>query len=180
MTKAQALEIFKFMLKSGKGTIDYWNGTIAEQRAAIEMAINALEQSKDETIIYLECNDIAVQEFIKAMKKQPLQAIQPNSTQLIFEMMNREISEDCVSRQAVIDLINADWKYEGLELPVNELPSVTPARKSGLCWIERFDNESMWLECPHCHGDSIAAYNYCPNCGASFKKEKRGNENEIN
>jgi len=60
------------------------------------------------------------------------------------------------------------------------VPPVTPTRKSGLHWIERFDNESMWLECPHCHMDSIAAYNYCPNCGASFKEDKRGNSDGSN
>ena len=56
------------------------------------------------------------------------------------------------------------------------LPPVTPTRKSGLRWIERFDNEDKWLECPHCHKDSDNAYTYCPNCGASFKEEKRNNK----
>lgn len=141
MTKEKALEIFKFMLKSGKGTIDYWNGTIPEQRAAIEMAIKALEQKP---------------------------------------------SDDCVSRKELYNhcfdatIIGKSGKSitRGilLEDEIDGLPPVTPTRKSGLCWIERFDNESMWLECPHCHMDSIAAYNYCPNCGASFKEEKRGKE----
>lgn len=40
---------------------------------------------------------------------------------------------------------------------------------SGLHWIERFDNEDKWLECPYCHISSDNAYNYCPNCGACFK-----------
>lgn len=48
--------------------------------------------------------------------------------------------------------------------------------QSGLRWIERFDNEDKWLECPHCHTDSTEAYNYCPNCGADM----RGGENETN
>lgn len=47
-------------------------------------------------------------------------------------------------------------------------------RKSGLCWIERFDNEDKWLECPHCHKDSDNAYAYCPNCGADM----RGSNND--
>ena len=37
-------------------------------------------------------------------------------------------SEDAISRQAVLDLVNADWKYEGLEEPINSLPSVNPQK----------------------------------------------------
>lgn len=40
--------------------------------------------------------------------------------------------DDCISRQAVLDLINADWKYEGLEEPINSLPPVTPQPKMGI------------------------------------------------
>lgn len=47
--------------------------------------------------------------------------------------------------------------------------------QSGLRWIERFDNEDKWLECPHCHTDSTEAYNYCPNCGADMR-ESEGKE----
>lgn len=41
----------------------------------------------------------------------------------------QEPCEDCISRQAVLDLVNADWKYEGLETDVANLPSVTPMHK---------------------------------------------------
>lgn len=101
-------------------------------------------------------------------------------------------SDDCVSRQAVLDMaitIQTD-DYSGNKIldvvevedieDIRALPPVTPTRKSGLRWIERFDNEDKWLECPHCHKDSDNAYVYCPNCGASFKEEKRGNENGSN
>lgn len=33
---------------------------------------------------------------------------------------------DTIYRQAVLDLINADWKYEGLEIKINNLPSAQP------------------------------------------------------
>lgn len=129
MTKAQALEIFKFMLKSGKGTIDYWSGTIAEQRAAIEIAI-------------------------KALKQQP--------------------SDDCISRKAVIDLINADWKYEGLELSVNELPPVTPTRKVGKWeYTGSYEVEGL-LKCTICGHEidvSEGYYKFCPMCGAKMEGE---------
>ena len=38
--------------------------------------------------------------------------------------------EDCISRQAVLDLINADWKYEGLEIKINNLPSAQPEERA--------------------------------------------------
>lgn len=42
--------------------------------------------------------------------------------------------DDCISRQAVLDLVNADWKYEGLEEPINSLPPVSSSEKSNK-WI---------------------------------------------
>lgn len=45
--------------------------------------------------------------------------------------LEQEPCEDSVSRQAVLELINADWKHEVLELPVEELPPVTPTQR----WI---------------------------------------------
>lgn len=36
---------------------------------------------------------------------------------------------DTIYRQAVLDLINADWKYEGLEIKINNLPPAEPEYK---------------------------------------------------
>ena len=44
-------------------------------------------------------------------------------------------------------------------------------RKQG-GWIERFDEDSKWLMCTECHGDSDNAYNFCPNCGADMRGRK--------
>ncbi len=41
-------------------------------------------------------------------------------------LLEQQTCEYCVSRQAVLDLVNSDWEYEGLEVPINCLPSVTP------------------------------------------------------
>lgn len=38
------------------------------------------------------------------------------------------LDNNLISRQAVLDLVNADWKYEGLEEPINSLPSVNPQK----------------------------------------------------
>lgn len=91
-----------------------------------------------------------------------------------IKILEQQPSEDCVSKKAVLDCLTAtglkkfDFILDARE-KVNNLPPVTPTRKSGLHWIERFDNEDKWLVCPHCHMDSISAYNYCPNCGAEMK-----------
>ena len=102
---------------------------------------------------------------------------------LILELLEQQPSDNCVSRQSILEELNRlgrhafkdDTDYDCLFDFVDRLPPVMPTRKSGLRWIERFDNEDKWLECPHCHKDSDNAYAYCPNCGASFKEEKRGN-----
>ena len=47
---------------------------------------------------------------------------------MIAAQDENEPCDDCISRQAVLDLINADWKYEGLEEPINSLPSVNPQK----------------------------------------------------
>ena len=96
-------------------------------------------------------------------------------------------SEDCVSIAELKKWLDVNFSFGGALRKLEmfdridkELPPVTPTRKSGLRWIERFDNEDKRLECPHCHKDSDNSYAYCPNCGASFKEEKRGNENGVN
>lgn len=120
--------------------------------------------------------------------------IENESTQLIKEAIEMAIkaldqqpSEDCVSREGArqflyeeIDRLNNDELYDIFSKIIddmyNELPPVTPTRKSGLHWIERFDNFDKWFECPYCHRDSEYTYNYCPNCGADM----RGTENGSN
>ena len=87
---------------------------------------------------------------------------------------------DCISRQAVLDLINADWKYEGLETEINTLPSIQPKPKTGH-WIPKYivddcNGVVTWYECSEC-GRSIDEtiteefmlknYPYC-HCGAKM------------
>ena len=54
---------------------------------------------------------------------------------------------------------------------LNELPSATPKQRTGK-WINtaptyRSDN----IVCDLCGFDSIAEYNYCPNCGAKMEEQ---------
>ena len=156
MIKEQAIKHLKLMQSGARNAIRFTKNDkeiseeerkedieiYQDQLEALEMAIKALEQkNSDETIKYLECNDIDVQEFIKAMKRQPLQAVNPNSMQLIFEQMNRPTSDDCVSRQAVLNAIIKELciKDESYLLQsekviynvVKNMPPVTPTH--GTC-----------------------------------------------
>lgn len=58
--------------------------------------------------------------------------------------------EDAISRQAVLDLINADWKYEGLEVPVNSLPSVNPQEPKYCDRNICISNEYNGIGCDEC------------------------------
>lgn len=100
-----------------------------------------------------------------------------------------ETCEDCISRQAVIDLaitIETD-DYSGNEVlevveveEIKKLPSVTPQPKMGRWEYVQYDNNpniGNW-HCSECRGictemHSIEdAYNYCPNCGAKMESEE--------
>jgi len=118
---------------------------------------------------------------LKAIKKVGLCKKYLDSMNEAIKALEQQPCGDCVSRQSILEELNRlgrhafkdDTDYDCLFDFVDRLPPVTPTRKSGLRWIERFDNEDKWLECPHCHKDSDNAYAYCPNCGA----EMRGAEN---
>jgi len=97
----------------------------------------------------------------------------------------QEPCDDAISRQAVLDLINADWKYENLEIEIDNLPSVTPQSKTGH-WIEKGKTDiaydmcgyKSWATkymCNHCgfiHTaiENHGVYSYCPNCGADMRE----------
>ncbi len=82
-------------------------------------------------------------------------------------------SEDAISSQAVLDLVNSDWKYEGLETDVASLPPVTPRPKMGH-WI--YYNFNWWCsecnETPKTMGYVGTAdfmkehFKFCNHCGA--------------
>lgn len=113
--------------------------------------------------------------------------------------LEQQSSEDCISRQAVIDIINFEDKwlfdanghnantkiaFSGLESRVKALPSVTPKPKKGK-WINRhYINDGGYrirmVICSECGeeygfdyhtGISMDNYKYCPNCGADMKED---------
>ena len=88
---------------------------------------------------------------------------------LILELLDQAPCEDAISRQAVLDLINTDWKYEGLEIEISNLPSVIPQPKTGR-WIDRWDKIFLCenKDCSICGYTAQTRYNFCPNCGAKM------------
>lgn len=94
---------------------------------------------------------------------------------MAIKALEQQPCEDCISRQAVLDLVNADWKYEGLETDVASLPSVTP--KAGRWeWVQYDANPEIGnFHCSECRyipasfNMSAQKLNFCPNCGAKME-----------
>lgn len=111
--------------------------------------------------------------------------------QIVMDMLEQEPCEDCVSRQAVLDLIehyNSDglgsvfYGYdEGVKFAnaVNKLPPVTPQPKQGR-WKHKHDDRNDWLECPFCgYGDEgevrmDQGTAFCPFCGTRLTRWDEG------
>lgn len=95
-------------------------------------------------------------------------------------------SEDCISRQEVLDLVNSDWKYEGLESDIENLPPVRPQEKVGH-WVSfgvqgEVDGQIVKaFTCSECGAISlfrmidgkIVNGDSCPNCRAKMKRSDK-------
>lgn len=82
-----------------------------------------------------------------------------------------ETSQDCISRQAVIDFIidNYGVGFNSLTNGIRDyLPPVTPKRPKGK-WIRVVDKAGHWVwECEDCKWQQRIATNFCPDCGAEM------------
>lgn len=100
-----------------------------------------------------------------------------------LETLEQQSCEDCISRQAVLDIINfedewlfdskshnADTKiaFSAIKYKISELPSVTPERPKGK-WIE--DTQTGFkIRCSECGARNFGADRaYCPRCGRQMK-----------
>ena len=99
------------------------------------------------------------------------------STDMAIQSLSTEPCEDCISRQSVLDLINADWKYEGLESDVVSLPPVQLKREHGE-WLGRdASGTNFYGKCSKCGQEfQVDAWytqnmNFCSNCGADMRGE---------
>jgi hypothetical protein len=99
-----------------------------------------------------------------------------------IEVLKQEPSEDCISRQAVLDIVNNPLNIR-LDEIIKKLPPVTPTEKVGHWEYVQYDgnpNIGNW-HCSECRSifiegvikrekDSIPFYKYCPQCGAKMKE----------
>ena len=92
----------------------------------------------------------------------------------ILDYLQQEPCDDCISRQAVIDMMN----YGILEDNIKELPSVTPKEKTGK-WID----DEFGSKCSCCgrytHLDKFdrpMKFMYCTMCGARMIEPQESEE----
>ena len=115
-----------------------------------------------------------IQQFERVEK---IMAVTPNDWKryeehkLILELLEQEPCDDCISRQAVLDVWRtsySDNREENEEIQYKkiafELPPVTPQPKTGH-WIH-FASSDDCSECGWSTGKYISPSKYCPNCGA--------------
>ena len=162
MTKEQAIEVLRCRTNLGYGiVIENESTQVIEE--ALETIIRASEKKPS------KCVSLGVYEQVAWERDVAIEQLK----ELGYSFGEKiKTSDDCVSRQAVIDLINADWKYEGLELSINELPPVTPTH--GTCKDCKYrDPEDKKCDCGHTIQWQLPREDnwYC----ADF--EKRGSEN---
>ena len=112
----------------------------------------------------------------------------------IREWMQIIASEDCISRQEVLDALDKskysnefceehhiDWSINlGMaHIVVNELKPITPQPKIGH-WINLEETKykgqvlPFWsrYECSKCGGHGEGTFNYCPNCGTDMRESE--------
>lgn len=102
----------------------------------------------------------------------------------IMDWLEQEPCEDCISRQAVIDMTGlSEWfdssdSYNEFVIALSDLPPVTPQPKVGH-WIDKFGGV---YRCSCCREiisidteiefPNGITYKYCPNCGSYNGGEK--------
>ena len=124
---------------------------------------------------YYEAVDLAIETLKDKEAREQYEkweAIEEEEAREYFER-RKQPCEDCVSREALKEVIKKEWvKYMPSELDVNlsfvlakidEMPSVKPHHTGH--WT---DNHNGTYVCDVC-GCKHSKSNYCPNCGADMK-----------
>lgn len=99
------------------------------------------------------------------------------TVRITIKALEQKPCEDCISRQAVLDLIaDYDLSMGQVVEGVHALPSVTPQPKMGW-WLAKSFHE---VYCDNCGFDFdimtnefIDKMRYCPNCGIKMQEVKK-------
>lgn len=83
---------------------------------------------------------------------------------------------DCISRQAVIDLMMQKWgeNFSGDDAmqecidAIRDMPSVTPQEPKTGHWNDIPKYKNIAWQCSECGRFTTMKHNYCPNCGAKM------------
>ena len=160
MTREEAAKILK---EHRERKFKHTFYTLNEYQAATDMAIEALEQEP--------CD-----KYIKEIDH-----LRKYISKLETKIVEQEPCEDCISRQAVLDInfkriIFATTKpVEMIEQKVKALPSITPQLKIGR-WIKTDGLYKNVYSCSECERkvvlQNISKYKFCPNCGAKMEVEE--------
>lgn len=130
-------ELPSVLPKADKPTIIDWNNChTPEQLESISTTKNDLAQERYQDLMeYFNDKEVAktILEDRKEFKAwlERLRWNVKRADELARELeqikstTKNDLGVDCISRQKVLDLINADWKYENLEIEINNLPPVT-------------------------------------------------------
>lgn len=109
-------------------------------------------------------------EMLKKDKEQRGECFISDALDMAIKALGQQPCEDTVSRQAVLDLVNSDWKYEGLETDVASLSSVQPKIKTGHWIVDKISYLGMRNgHCSNCkdfYSNDWIVMKFCPNCGA--------------
>lgn len=81
------------------------------------------------------------------------------------------VEGDCISRQAVLDVIEREQFKGDAISEIEKLPPVTPKPKTGH-WIDREIYDADRWKCSECGRTEPYKENYCPKCGADMRGEQ--------
>jgi hypothetical protein len=110
-----------------------------------------------------------------------MDVIDADNCKKIIKALEQEPCDDCISRQAVIEYIEASEAELGHSTEnelvcqdIKELPPVTPQQKTGQ-WIRVDSKKVRCSECDVIHLIAqypLAKIDWCPNCGAKMEVEE--------
>ena len=96
---------------------------------------------------------------------------------LAIKALDQESCEDCISRQAVLDVIERE-EFKGDAISeIEKLSSAIPQPKMGQWNIYKLSQggiDEEWLECSECTWSNALSIprNYCPHCGAKMTESE--------
>ena len=103
-----------------------------------------------------------------------------DAVEMAIKALEQEPCEDCVSKDAVLDLVaDYDLSMGQVVKGIHNLPSVTPQQKTGrLILLDECSNSGYY--CSECHkkvvkegwSNTVKKIKYCPNCGCKMQEVK--------